>query len=106
MKADSHPWACDLSQLYAEVWARLTRGVHDRHAPARHPKLATVFPGGRPKAYAVVLRAAYKSAGTLDIHTDLRSAKVGDLRVTPFAAFMCGTPRPICNCGWRFTSHF
>ena len=86
MKADPHPWACDLSQLYAEVWARLTRGVHDRHAPARHPTLATVTPEGRPQARMVVLRAADKPAGTLDIHTDLRSAKVGDLRVTPFAA--------------------
>ena len=86
MNTDPHPWACDLSQLYAEVWARLTRGVHDRHAPARHPTLATVTPEGRPQARTVVLRAADKAAGTLDIHTDLRSAKVGDLRVTPFAA--------------------
>jgi pyridoxamine 5'-phosphate oxidase len=86
MKADPHSWACDLSQLYGEVWTRLTRGVHDRHAPARHPTLATVTPEGRPQARTVVLRAADKAAGTLDIHTDLRSAKVGDLRVTPFAA--------------------
>ena len=86
MKADPHPWACDLAELHAEVWLRLTRGVHDRHAPARHPTLATVTPDGKPQARTVVLRAADKLAGTLDIHTDLRSAKVGDLRVTPFAA--------------------
>ena len=86
MKPDPHPWACDLSQLYGEVWTRLTRGVHDRHAPARHPTLATVTPEGKPQARTVVLRDADKSAGTLDIHTDLRSAKVGHLRVTPFAA--------------------
>ena len=86
MKADPHPWARDLSQLYAEVWARLTRGVHDRHAPARHPTLATVTPEGRPRARTVVLRAADKAAASLDIHTDLRSAKIGDVRITPFAA--------------------
>ena len=86
MSPDPHPWACDLSQLYIEVWTRLIRGVHDRHAPARHPTLATVTPGGRPQARTVVLRAADKTAGTLDIHTDLRSAKVEDLRATPFAA--------------------
>jgi pyridoxamine 5'-phosphate oxidase len=86
MKPDPHPWATDLSRLYAEVWLRLVRGVHDRHAPARHPTLATATPEGRPQARTVVLRAAGKLAGTLDIHTDLRSAKVGDLRVTPFAA--------------------
>ena len=80
MKADPDPRACNLSQLYAEVWARLTRGVHDRHAPARHPTLATAAPEGRPQARTVVLRAADKAAGTLDIHTDLRSAKVKDVR--------------------------
>ena len=86
MTADPHPWACDLEQLNAEVWLRLTRGVHDRHAPARHPTLATVSPDGRPQARTVVLRAADKAAGTLDIHTDLRSAKVTDLRANPFAS--------------------
>ena len=76
MKADPHPWARDLSQLYADVWARLTRGVHDWHAPARHPTLATVTPEGRPQARTVVLRAADKAAGALDIYTDLHSSKV------------------------------
>ena len=86
MKPDPHPWAGDLSQLHAEVWLRLTRGVHDRHAPARHPTLATVTPGGRPQARTVVLRAADKLSGTLDIHSDLHSAKVQELHATPFAA--------------------
>lgn len=86
MKSDPHPWASDLALLHAEVWRHLTRGVHDRHAPARHPTLATVSLDGRPQARTVVLRAADKAAGTLDIHTDLRSAKVVDLRANPFAA--------------------
>lgn len=86
MKSDPHPWASDLAQLHAEVWLRLTRGVHDRHAPPRHPTLATVSPDGRPQARTVVLRAADKVMGTVDIYTDLRSAKVADLRATPFAA--------------------
>ena len=72
--------------MYAEVWASLTRGVHDRHAPTRHQTLASVSPEGTPQARTIVLRAADKSASTLDIHTDLRSANVGDLRVTSFAA--------------------
>ena len=86
MKPDLHPWAADLSLLYAEVWTRLTRGVHDRHAPARHSTLATVTPDGRPQARTVVLRAADKLAATLDIHTNIQSAKVQELRATPFAA--------------------
>lgn len=79
-------WASDLALLHAEVWRQLTRGVHDRHASARHPTLATVSPDGRPQARTVVLRAADKTAGMLAIHTDLRSAKVTDLRATPFVA--------------------
>lgn len=86
MKPDPHPWASDLLQLHFEVWKRLMRGVQDRHSPARHPTLATATAEGRPKSRTVVLRAADKSAGTLDIHTDLRSAKVEELRATPFAA--------------------
>jgi pyridoxamine 5'-phosphate oxidase len=41
---------------------------------------------GRPQARTVVLRAKDKLAGILDIHTDLQSAKVQELRAKPFAA--------------------
>lgn len=83
---DLHPWAVDLSTLHAQIWSRLTRGVRDRHAPARHPTFATVSPDGWPEARTVVLRAANETDGTLDIHTDLRSAKVTALRINPRAA--------------------
>lgn len=86
MKPDPHPWACDLSQLHAEIWLRLARGVHDRHAPARHPTLATVSSDNRPQVRTVVLRAVDKQAGTLDIHTDLQSPKVTEVAALPFAA--------------------
>jgi len=86
MTSELHPWAADLNDLYAQVWTRLARGVRDRRAPTRHPTLATVTPEGKPQARTVVLRAADKSTGTLDIHTDLQSSKVVDLRATPFAA--------------------
>ena len=89
MTPDLHAWARDLSMLHAEIWQRLVRGVHDRRAPARHPTLATVTPDGRPQARTVVLRAADKSAGTLDIHTDLRSAKVRDLAGNTFCGAAC-----------------
>ena len=86
MTTDPHPWAADLTLLHAQVWTRLVRGVGDRHAPARHPTLATVTPGGLPDLRTVVLRAAESGAGTLDIHTDLRSAKVAALRHCPQVA--------------------
>ena len=86
MTPDLHPWAADLPDLYAQVWTRLVRGVRDRRAPTRHPTLATVTSDGKPQARTVVLRAADKTTGTLDIHTDLQSSKVADLRATTFAA--------------------
>lgn len=86
MTSDLHPWAADLTTLHAQIWTRLSRGVRDRHAPARHPTLATVTTAGMPQARTVVLRAADAGAATLDIHTDLRSAKVAELRANPLAA--------------------
>jgi pyridoxine/pyridoxamine 5'-phosphate oxidase len=89
MTPELHPWAADLSDLYAQVWTRLVRGVRgvrDRRAPTRHPTLATVTLDGKPQARTVVLRAADKITGTLDIHTDLYASKVVDLRAAPFAA--------------------
>lgn len=86
MSLDPHPWARDLGDLYSQVWTRLGRGVQDKHASARHPTLATIGTNGLPQARTVVLRAADKSSATLDIHTDLHSAKVTELRANPGAA--------------------
>lgn len=83
---DPHPWAKTLDGLHAQIWQRLVRGVADRRAPARHPTLATTSPQGWPEARTVVLRAADPAGATLDIHTDLQSAKVASLRHTPRAA--------------------
>jgi pyridoxine/pyridoxamine 5'-phosphate oxidase len=87
MVTDPHPWAARLDGLLAQVWARLVRGVNDRHAPARHPTFATVSPQGWPEARTVVLRAADPVAALLEVHTDLHSAKVAALRANPQAAF-------------------
>ena len=86
MTACLHTWASNLSEMHAQVWTRLVRGVHDRRAPTRHPTMATVTPDGRPQARTVVLRAATKQTGCLEIHTDLHSTKVIELITTPFAS--------------------
>lgn len=88
MTVNRHPWANTLDGLYEQAWARLSRGVGDRHAPARHPTLATVSARGMPQARIVVLRAVDKQAGILRVYTDLQSAKVDDLRATPMAALL------------------
>lgn len=86
MNHDPHPWARDLADLHAQVWTRIARGVEGKHSAARHPTLATIGTNGLPQARTVVLRAADKSSATLDIHTDLHSAKVAELRANPGAA--------------------
>ena len=83
---EPHPWAHALDTLYDQAWQCLIQGVHDRHAPARLPTLATVSPDGCPQARTVVLRAADRAPGTLDIHTHLQSPKVADLQARPVAA--------------------
>ncbi|MGY6553403.1 MAG: pyridoxamine 5'-phosphate oxidase family protein [Wenzhouxiangella sp.] len=86
MSQDPYPWAQALDSLHDQVWTRLIRGVHDRRAAARHPTLATVSVDGKPQARTVVLRAVDRELGTLDIHTDRRSAKVAELAANPYAA--------------------
>ncbi len=92
MTTDPHPWAAELESLHAHLWARLSRGVHDRHAPARHPTLATVGAEGLPQARTVVLRAADARAGTLHLYTDRQSAKVAELQANPLAALHVWDP--------------
>ena len=48
--------------------------------------LATVGLDGSPQARTVVLRAFDRPAGSLHIYTDVRSAKVAELRASPHAA--------------------
>ena len=86
MNADPHPWARELGTLYDHAWHRVIRGVRDRHAPARHPTLATVSSEGLPQARTVVLRKADRTSGRLEIHTNLFSPKVVELKATPDAA--------------------
>lgn len=85
----THPeaaWAEQLHTLHAQAWHRLMRGVHDRHAAARHPTLATVSADGLPQLRTVVLRQADPTAATLQIHTNAHSPKVNELLAKPVAA--------------------
>lgn len=75
-----------LASLHEQVWNGLVRGAHDRRAPARHPTLATVTCDGLPSVCTVVLRSVDRPSACLDIHTDVRSAKMSGLRARPHAA--------------------
>ena len=78
----------DLAAFLDLGWQRLTRGVADRRAAARHPVFATVSPDGAPEARTVVLRGANRAEGTVEIHTDGGSDKVASLRANPRAQLM------------------
>jgi len=67
------------------AWARLSRGVADAKSPARYPVLATVSPQGAPEARTVALRKADRSAGLVEMHTDIYSHKISSLQHTPQA---------------------
>lgn len=75
----------DLAAFLDLGWHRLSRGVVDREAAARHLVFATVSPDGKPEARTVVLRAADRDAGTVEVHTDGGSDKVRSLQAHPLA---------------------
>ena len=79
-------WFTTRDGLLGQVWRCLADGVADASAPARHPVLATIGLGGGPEARTVVLRAADRSAGTVQVHTDSASTKVVELAANPQAA--------------------
>ncbi|MEO1677953.1 MAG: pyridoxamine 5'-phosphate oxidase family protein [Pseudomonadota bacterium] len=84
---DHDPYAT-LSALFNDIWTRIGRGVADRRAPARHPILATSGVRGGGEARVVVLRAASRAAGTIEVHTDAASAKVAELQADPRATLL------------------
>ena len=86
-------WFETLPTLLDRVWQTLSRGVADANHPARLPTFATLSPDGWPEARTVVLRAADRTAGTLEIHTDLYSGKIDSLRRTPRAALHVWIPK-------------
>ena len=81
-----------LEGTLAQVWQRLQRGVTDAEAPARTPAFATSGAAG-PEARMVVLRAVDPEEGTVEIHTDARTAKVAALRLDPRAALLVWEPQ-------------
>jgi pyridoxine/pyridoxamine 5'-phosphate oxidase len=84
----------DLEAFLDLGWQRLSRGVADRRAAARHPVFATVSPSGQPEARTVVLRGASRTDGTVEVHTDGGSDKVTSLRAHPVAQIHVWDPKP------------
>jgi pyridoxine/pyridoxamine 5'-phosphate oxidase len=83
----------DLEATLAEAWALLTRGVHDRQAPAHLLCVATTDEHGLPALRTVVLRRCSPQARQLVFHTDTRSAKWRQLERHPALALLVYDPR-------------
>ncbi|MEX5728130.1 pyridoxamine 5'-phosphate oxidase [Rhodovulum iodosum] len=75
-----------------QVWLRLARGVAEKRAPARHPVLATMGPEGA-EVRTMVLRYARRSIDRVELNSDLRSAKVDELRANPQGTLLIWEPR-------------
>ena len=78
-------WFESLDGIFAQLWQGFERGVAERSAPARHPTFATVSVDHWPETRMVVLRAATRETGVLEVHTDITSGKVASLRAQPRA---------------------
>ncbi|MDW8466042.1 MAG: pyridoxamine 5'-phosphate oxidase family protein [Chloroherpetonaceae bacterium] len=77
-----------LETILSEVWWLLEQGVRDRRSPLHTGIFATIR-DGFPEMRTVVLRSVNATARKLFCHTDIRSAKVEDLRHH-------------ANCAWLF----
>ncbi len=82
----SDPFA-DLAALETHVWDRLAAGAADAGHPFRFVMLATSGESG-PEARIVGLRRADRALSEVEVHSDLRTAKVAALARDPRAALL------------------
>lgn len=80
------PW-CDLTVLGGHLWARLERGARHAEDPFRFVALATSGALG-PEVRTVGLRRVDAVAREVEVHSDVRTAKVAAVRLDPRAQLM------------------
>ena len=68
-----------LDTVLADIWMRLVRGGADRRSAFHTPVVASVDAEGLPQQRVMVLRKCVEADATMRFHTDLRSAKVGEI---------------------------
>ena len=73
----------NLKVMHDYAWGLIIRGTVDKKSPALHPTFGTVGLKGMPELRTVVLRQANQIAATLEVHTDLKSKKVEELKLNP-----------------------
>lgn len=80
----------------AGTWANVCRWLHAGASTPTHafrwPVVSTISADGTPEVRIVVLRRFDEPTRTLVFHTDVRSAKVAELRVNPRCGFLFHDP--------------
>jgi pyridoxamine 5'-phosphate oxidase len=92
VSGDADRGPASLDEARANAFALLSRAVADRRSPMHVLALGTTGLDGRPRLRSVVLRAFDPAQRTLRFHTDLRSAKVAELRRDPRLALLAYDP--------------
>ncbi len=72
-----------LDEAQVDAFRRLSRGVADRRSPCRNPALATRGADGHPSVRTVVLRGFDPAGRLLLLHSDVRTAKIAEIRDEP-----------------------
>ncbi len=85
LEPPTHP---DAEELSATALRLMARGAADRRAAFHTPTLSTIGLDGRPRARTVVLRGIDVAGRVIRLHSDLRSAKIAELRRDARAALV------------------
>lgn len=85
----------DLAGALEQSWRLLEEAIDDTTSPVRTPVLISVATDGLAQGRTVVLRGINRQQRQLHIYTDVRSAKVAQLRAHPACTLVAYQPNPM-----------
>ena len=85
----------DLSGALERSWRLLEEAIEDPASPVRTPVLISVDADGVAQGRTVVLRGINRQQRQLQIYTDVRSAKVAQLRAQSTCSLVAYQPNPM-----------
>lgn len=81
----------ELEAFWDTCWQALEDALAGKDNPMRQVTLATST-NGRPDARILILRGVDRAKGMIEVHTDLFSSKINDLKANPNAVFLAWSP--------------
>ncbi|HIF81519.1 MAG TPA: hypothetical protein EYQ05_13370 [Gammaproteobacteria bacterium] len=85
----------NLAGALERSWRLLEKAIGDPTSPVRTPVLISISTGGLAQGRTVVLRGFNRQQRQLTIYTDVRSAKVTQLRAQPACTLVAYQPNPM-----------